>query len=450
MNCIFCCIFYDEIHIKMFYLLLESIFIYGNIDDNTDILIYTTTPYMNIIKDSHLFNNKIKFEINDNYINNINITPKLDVFNLQSIYNYEKILYLNNNVIVKDNINILFNSVFQDILYVFEEGNIKTDHYDLYGKSLFTNEINNYEDTSAFTTNILLFNNCYKIQHLFSKINEDINNRSEKFILHDQPYIVYNAFKYKLFDNKLLKKFISIDNYIHSDNIIHYFAGNPNNNSHKFSNMTIFLNDLKDCTINYNIIQTKNYINNNLLPIINDTNENLEGNIFMTHNTKEYTNTYINKAKNISNLVLNKNIKNVMEIGFNAGFSTLLMLISNPNINITCFDLGEYSYTLPCYQKLKESFGDRINIIIGDSTQTLQTISNTFDLIHIDGGHTINIAASDIIQSYRLSNKRTILIMDDYDFYNLHGLWDFYVEQFNLKNLNINLYESIHHDIKYV
>ena len=40
--------------------------------------------------------------------------------------------------------------------------------------------------------------------------------------------------------------------------------------------------------------------------------------------------------------------------------------------------------------------------------------------------------------------------MDDYDFSNLHGLWDFYVQHFNLKNLNINLYESIHHDIKYV
>ena len=69
---------------------------------------------------------------------------------------------------------------------------------------------------------------------------------------------------------------------------------------------------------------------------------------------------------------------NVMEIGFNSGFSTLLMLISNTNMHITCFDLGEHSYTLPCYEKIKETFGDRISIVIGDSTKTLQDFSGIF------------------------------------------------------------------------
>ena len=101
----------------------------------------------------------------------------------------------------------------------------------------------------------------------------------------------------------------------------------------------------------------------------------------MSHHTTNYTDVFLNKTKNISNLVLNKNIKNVMEIGFNSGFSTLLMLISNPNICISCFDLGEHKYTIPCYEKLKETFGDRINITIGDSTKTLQNVNNTYDLI---------------------------------------------------------------------
>ena len=34
-------------------------------------------------------------------------------------------------------------------------------------------------------------------------------------------------------------------------------------------------------------------------------------------------NIFINKQKNINYVVLNKNIKNVMEIGFNSGFTTL-------------------------------------------------------------------------------------------------------------------------------
>jgi len=170
----------------------------------------------------------------------------------------------------------------------------------------------------------------------------------------------------------------------------------------------------------------------------------------MLHHTTDYTTTFINKAKNISNLVLNKNIKDVMEIGFNSGFSTLLMLLTNPNMRISCFDLGEHQYTIPCYENLKKTFGDRINITIGDSTKTLQNVNDNYDLIHIDGGHSTEVANSDIINSYRLSKRGTILIMDDYDFPNLHNLWDDYIIKYNLKKLHINIYNSPHHDIKYV
>ena len=94
MNCIFICIFYEKTYINMLYLLLESIFIFGNLDNNTKILIYTSTQFMNIIKNSHLFNDEnIKFEINDNY-DTIDKACKarLDLFNFSCINNYEKIL----------------------------------------------------------------------------------------------------------------------------------------------------------------------------------------------------------------------------------------------------------------------------------------------------------------------------------------------------------------------
>jgi predicted O-methyltransferase YrrM len=450
MNCIFVCVFNQEKYVDMFFLLLESIFIYGNLDDNTDILVYTTTPFMKMIKQSHLFNNeKIKFEINDTY-NNIDKACKsrLDLFNLSSITNYNKILYLDTDILVKDNINKVFNVCKEDILYVLEEGTIYSNT-DFWGKSLFGNEVNNYDDKTAFSSGILLFKNCKKIKDLFNKINEHIIIKPHGF--HDQPHIVYNAFKYNLYNNKILKSLVvNNDENVHSDKIIHHFPGGPGVYKHKLVNMTNFLNNIKDFTINNNINYAKAYIDMNLLPIIQNCGEKHEGNIFMLHHTTNYTTMFINKAKNISNMVLNKNIKNVMEIGFNSGFSTLLMLISNPNIHISCFDLGEHKYTIPCYEKLKETFGDRINITIGDSTKTLQNINDNYDLIHIDGGHSTEVADSDIINSYRLSKQGTILIMDDYDFPNLHNIWDSYIVKYNLKKLDINVYNSPHHDIKYV
>ena len=248
MNSIFCCVFNKEKYVDMFLLLLESIFIYGNLDDNTNILVYTSTPFMNKIKQSHLFNNeKIKFEINDTY-NNIDKACKsrLDLFNLPSIKNYNKILYLDTDILVKDDINKIFDVCKEDILYVLEEGSLMLDQ-DSWGRILFGNEINNYNDKSAFTSGILLFNNCEKIKDLFNKISQDIVKRPYNFSCYDQPYIVYNAFKYNLYNNKVLKSLVvNGDNNVRSDKVIHHFPGGAGVYQQKIDEMIIFLNRLKN------------------------------------------------------------------------------------------------------------------------------------------------------------------------------------------------------------
>jgi predicted O-methyltransferase YrrM len=434
----------------MFYILLESLFIYGELNNTTEILVYTSRQFMKMIQKSHLFNeDKIKFEINDTYSTiDAACKSRLDLFDLSSVNNYEKILYLDTDILIKDDVNKVFDVCKKDLLYVLEEGEINND---LWGKTLFGEEIHNYTNKTAFTSGILLFNNCDTIKDLFHNIKLDIINRPYKFTCFDQPYIVYNAFKYGLYDNKVLKTLlVNNDTNIYSDKVIHHFPGGPGYYINKINTMTIFLKAIKEFTISNNLQLSKQYITKFLLPIINNSQELLEGNIFMLHQTTNFTDVYLNKAKNISNLVLNKNVSNVMEIGFNAGFSTLLMLISNPKLHITCFDLGEHAYTLPCFEQLKLTFGERLNIIIGDSTQTLIKCQQTFDLIHIDGGHTTHVATSDITHSHRLSKQGTILIMDDYDFHNLHNLWDTCIQQYKLKPLDIFIYNSPHHDIKYV
>ena len=268
MNCIFCCVFNQEKYIDMFYLLLESIFLYGKLNDNTDILVYTSTSFMNIIKKSNLFNNeKIKFEINDTY-DTINKACKarLDLFKLDSIIKYNKILYLDIDILIKDDINKVFDVCKEDILYVLEEGDIYTDT-DYWGNVLFGNEVNNYTDKSAFTTGILLFNNCEKIKYLFNKINEDIIERPYNFSCHEQPYIIYNAFKYNLYDNKILKSF-AINRYINIsynnvdiDKVIHHFPGGPGDYKGKLDMMITFLNSIKSLNKTY-IIQVGSHIGN--------------------------------------------------------------------------------------------------------------------------------------------------------------------------------------------
>jgi hypothetical protein len=266
-SCIFCCVFNQEKYVEMFYLLLESINIYGNLGDNVDLLVYTSTPFMNMIKQSHLFNERVKFEINDTY-DSIELACKarLDLFNLECVSNYDKILYLDTDVLVKDDIVKVFNVINDDILYVLEEGTI--DHYrDFYGATLFGEEINNYEDKTGFTSGIMAFNNCEKIKDLFHKIKEDIINRPHYFECHDQPYIIYSAFKYNLYNNKILKSLVvNNDLNIFSDKVIHHFPGGPGHYGYKLEKMSVFLNEIKNSNVMKNVDVKLEPKINNILP----------------------------------------------------------------------------------------------------------------------------------------------------------------------------------------
>jgi len=194
-----------------------------------------------------------KFVINDNYKTiETACKARLDLFDLlvttEYKYNYQKILYLDTDIIVKGNLNLVFDLCTQDKLYVLEEGSIDNDS-DFWGKTLFLNagDLELYTNKStAFTSGILLFNNCEKIKELFTNIRNDMIARPFKFYCHDQPYIVYNAFKYDLYDNQLLKPFVVNNDYcINSSKIIHHFPGGPGQHIHKLKFMVSFLTGLK-------------------------------------------------------------------------------------------------------------------------------------------------------------------------------------------------------------
>lgn len=202
--------------------------------------------------------------------------------------------------------------------------------------------------------------------------------------------------------------------------------------------------------IEKNIKETKIFINEYLLPIIDSTGEKLEGNIFMLHETTTYTNAFFDKQVNFILASSKQNINNVLEIGFNAGFSALLMLISNPNLKITCVDICSHEYTILCFKKMKEIFGDRINILCGSSVDVLpKLIGEQYDMIHIDGCHLVNIAEIDIKNSLQLCKSGTILIMDDTDNIELLKVWLRYSISYKLLSFyKGNFVDTKFHNIK--
>ena len=247
MNCVFCCVFAQSKYVDMFYLWLESLLLYGNLE-NTHILVYTSTPFMQRIKESRWYDDRIVFEVNDTY-HTIDKACKarLDLFQLPSVKSYEKILYLDTDVLIKGSLTKVFEVCTQDILYVLEEGRIDDPYNadDWGGITLFGKEVSEYADKRAFTSGILLFKNCETIQRLFETIRACMLHRPHVFRCYDQPYIVYEAFRSRLYNNQLLKAYVvNNDENTNSQQVIHHFPGGPGIYGHKLATMSRFLSRL--------------------------------------------------------------------------------------------------------------------------------------------------------------------------------------------------------------
>ena len=220
MNCIFCCIFNDKKYINKFNLFLENIRINGNLNENMQILVYTSTIFMNIIKEYNLFDsNKILFEINDSY-DNINMACKAraDLFNLPSRIKYERMFYLDldldTDIIINDDILKLLNIYNDDInIYDVKTFPQKNTSFSLIGLCVSYN----YFDTLQFMLpiNYLHFEKIYLITQ-----EDDIEKREEKL----NPECIYGAIRNNVSkSSELLNKLQIINNnknWIYN-NIIH-------------------------------------------------------------------------------------------------------------------------------------------------------------------------------------------------------------------------------------
>ena len=170
--------------------------------------------------------------------------------------------------------------------------------------------------------------------------------------------------------------------------------------------------------------------------LLENIGEIVEGNLICDVHPKNWTiETNLNKIKNLQYLCKNK--KKIIEIGVNACHSLLLMLLINPDAEYLLFDLNNHKYTEPIVEYIKQEFSNtKINIIYGNSIETLNKyiIDNTnhlnsYELIHLDGGHTEDIFSKDYDNSKKLIIDNGIIIFDDYNMPNIKEFIDDKIKQ---------------------
>ncbi|MCP4397973.1 MAG: methyltransferase domain-containing protein [bacterium] len=157
-----------------------------------------------------------------------------------------------------------------------------------------------------------------------------------------------------------------------------------------------------------------------------------EGNCFYQNMTMNKRSELLPKQRNLFSVA--RAGDRIMEIGFNAGHSVLLFLLANPRSKITCFDLCTYAYTHPGFNYLADNFPDRLRIFKGNSNLTVAEFYKNnpidkFDVLHIDGGHWLNVAHSDFVNCRNIAAEDSIVIWDDVDIPRLGSLWEQYIMQ---------------------
>ena len=245
-NAIFICVFLNNEYLKLLGLLLDSIYIFGELT-KTDIIIYTTESFKTKIIYTTAYKqleNIIYFKLNTYTTLYDACKARLDLFDFDISKNYKKFLYLDTDVIVKLPIEKLFDNILiENTLYALEEGSIDGIWW---GSKLFGNQIYNYEDKTAFSSGVLLFKNSKRIRELFNNVKSSMIENFEIFDTYDQPYFVYNAKRYGLLNNKALKDYVTTTNYkIYSPYILIHFSGGVGEHIYKLQYMTNCMNELK-------------------------------------------------------------------------------------------------------------------------------------------------------------------------------------------------------------
>lgn len=193
----------------------------------------------------------------------------------------------------------------------------------------------------------------------------------------------------------------------------------------------------------YKVIREE--ILDDLKKLVVESKATLEGNSFYIHASLNLYPALYTKQVNLFWCGMQATTK-ICEIGFNAGHSTMLLLLGRDSspIDFTIFDIGHHAYTKPCVEYMKKRFSNvAFEYVEGDSERTMPawildntSARGTYDVVHVDGGHFESCIMNDMKYTDILVRVGGIVIVDDTNSNIINRYVDMYLGSGKYKELD--------------
>jgi hypothetical protein len=224
-------VFRSREYITLFQYLAESIVSYGELPDNTDVIVLTQSNF----EDDVLLAAKGLPNVTTR-IHSIDTVfecgrSKIKIFD-HDVSVYSKILYLDTDILVNESLKPLFDiDLDPNKLYALEEGVVS---HEFWGGETPLFDLTKIDgNTTAFCSGVLLFRNSLQMKQLFLEMNEriDLDIYVKKVPISgciEQPYVNYCAIMNGQYDNQALKRFVKNNPItIESGISVYHFPGGP-------------------------------------------------------------------------------------------------------------------------------------------------------------------------------------------------------------------------------
>lgn len=240
MNLVYACVFFQDKYVSMFELMFKSYIKYNTNQKNTHFLVITQERLQGKIRkimeasqitwDIFIVESKTFFDA---------AISRVKIFDYPKINNYDKMLYLDTDIIINASLFELFQKPINNKLYALKE----TPNYEYHG-CYFTKESYDRVSSNCFSSGVLYFDKSMK--ELFREVyciqQKIIREKLKISECLDQPIFNFVAIKNKCINNLSLQNFVILNPKSHKEaKHINHFCGQVGNYIDKLAKMRQFL-----------------------------------------------------------------------------------------------------------------------------------------------------------------------------------------------------------------